>query len=180
MEREPALRFSVSYTTRNPRPAEIDGKDYHFVSAQRFLEMVAQREFLEHASVYDQRYGTAAATVEEALAAGDRLLLEIDWQGARQVRESLPEAPSIFILPPSLRALEDRLRQRSTDSDAAIRRRLQDSVRDLSHFNEFDYAVVNDRFDQAVAELQAIIGGRGEALRAQRPEILRLTDELLR
>jgi guanylate kinase len=180
MEREPALSFSVSYTTREPRPTEIDGKDYHFVSAERFLDMVAQREFLEHACVFDHRYGTAAATVEGALAAGDRLLLEIDWQGARQVRERLPEARSIFILPPSRRALEDRLRQRSTDSDAVIRRRLQDSVRDLSHFSEFDYVVVNYRFDHALAELQAIIAGHGETLRAQRPEILRLADELLR
>jgi len=180
MERVPALRFSVSYTTRQPRPTEIDGKDYHFVSAQRFMEMVAQGEFLEHAGVYDHRYGTAAATVEQALAAGERLLLEIDWQGAQQVRERLPEAPSIFILPPSRRALEDRLRQRSTDSEDVIKRRLKDSVRDLSHFSEFDYVVVNDRFDQAVAELEDIIEGRGDALRSQRPEILRLADRLLR
>jgi len=180
MERDPGLTFSVSYTTRKPRPNETDGKDYHFVSAERFLEMVAQHEFLEHASVFDHRYGTAAATVESALAAGERLILEIDWQGASQVRERLKEAQSIFILPPSRRALEDRLRQRSTDSDDVIRRRLKDSVRDLTHWSEFDYAVVNDRFDGAVAELQAIIGGRGENLRTQRPEIVQLAGELLR
>jgi guanylate kinase len=180
MAREPGFRFSVSYTTRPPRPTEREGKDYHFVSHERFLEMIDNGEFLEHAVVFDHRYGTATATLESALQSGERLILEIDWQGAAQVRARLPEAQSIFILPPSRRALEDRLRQRSTDSDAVIRRRLQDSVRDLAHWTDFDYVVVNDQFDQAVTELQAIIAGRGEELRAGRPAIARLAQELLR
>jgi guanylate kinase len=179
MERDPGLRFSVSYTTRPPRATEVEGRDYHFVDAGRFAEMVARDEFLEHARVFDNAYGTALATVQQALERGERLLLEIDWQGARQVRQRLPEAVSIFILPPSRASLEDRLRQRSTDSDDIIRRRLRDSVHDLSHWDEFDYVVVNDRFDQALGELQAIVAGRGEAWRRDRPEVARLTTELL-
>jgi guanylate kinase len=179
MARDPAIRFSVSYTTRTPRPNEVDGRDYHFVKAERFLEMVARGEFLEHAQVFDNHYGTAMQTVREALERGERLLLEIDWQGARQVRERLPAAASIFILPPSRPSLELRLRQRSTDSEAVIRRRLQDSVRDLSHWAEFDYVVVNDRFEAALGDLHAVVTGQGEHLRAERPEIKELAAELL-
>src|SRR5450631_3435943 len=133
MEGDPALQFSVSYTTRAPRPTEVDGRDYHFVDADRFARMVAAGEFLEHAQVFDHCYGTALATVKSALAQGMRLLLEIDWQGARQVRSKLPEAQTIFILPPSRASLEQRLHARSTDSAAVIARRLQDSVGDLAH-----------------------------------------------
>ncbi len=179
MEREAQLRFSVSYTTRAPRPNEREGVDYHFVSPADFERMVAGGEFLEHARVFDNYYGTALATVQGNLATGQQLLLEIDWQGARQVRERLPAAASIFILPPSRPSLEQRLRQRSTDSDAVIRRRLQDSVRDLSHWAEFDYVVVNDRFEEALAELHAIVSGQGEHLRAERPEIKELAAALL-
>lgn len=179
MARDPAIRFSVSYTTRTPRPNEVDGRDYHFVKAERFLEMVARGEFLEHAQVFDNHYGTAMQTVREALERGERLLLEIDWQGARQVKERLPEATGIFILPPSRQALAERLRQRSTDSEEIIARRLQDSVGDLAHWVEFDYAVVNDRFEQALADLSLIVSGRGAALGADRPEIAALTTALL-
>ncbi len=179
MAREAQLRFSVSYTTRAPRPNEGEGVDYHFVSPAEFERMVAGGEFLEHARVYDNHYGTALATVQRNLATGQQLVLEIDWQGARQVRERLPAAASIFILPPSLPSLEQRLRQRSTDSEPVIRRRLQDSVRDLSHWAEFDYVVVNDQFDEALADLHAIVSGQGERLRADRPEIRKLADELL-
>jgi guanylate kinase len=179
MEREAQLRFSVSYTTRAPRPNEREGVDYHFVSVAEFERMVAAGEFLEHARVFDNYYGTALATVQRNLETGQQLLLEIDWQGARQVRERLPAAASIFILPPSRPSLEQRLRQRSTDSDAVIRRRLQDSVRDLSHWAEFDYVVVNDRFEVALADLHAIVSGQGEHLRAGRSEIRELTAELL-
>jgi len=179
MEREAQLRFSVSYTTRAPRPNEREGVDYHFVSPADFERMVAAGEFLEHARVFDNYYGTALATVQGNLATGQQLLLEIDWQGARQVRERLPAATSIFILPPSRPSLELRLRQRSTDSEAVIRRRLQDSVRDLSHWAEFDYVVVNDRFEAALADLHAIVSGQGEHLRAGRPEIKELAAELL-
>ncbi len=179
MERESQLRFSVSYTTRAARPNEREGVDYHFVSTAEFERMVAAGEFLEHARVFDNYYGTTLATVRRNLATGQQLLLEIDWQGAQQVRGRLPEAASIFILPPSRPSLEQRLRQRSTDSDAVIRRRLQDSVRDLSHWAEFDYVVVNDQFETALDDLHAIVSGRGEPLRADRPAIRSLTAELL-
>lgn len=179
MEREPRLRFSVSYTTRAPRPNEVDGRDYHFVSPERFQAMVAAHEFLEHARVFDNYYGTGLAAVNAALERGEQLLLEIDWQGARQVRARLPEAHSIFILPPSRPALEERLRLRRTDSDEVIARRLRDSVTDLAHWNEFDQIVINDRFEKALADLQDIVTGRGGDLAAGRPEVARLAAELL-
>ena len=180
MEGDPGLQFSVSYTTRAPRAAEVDGQDYHFVSAQRFARMVAAGEFLEHARVFDHSYGTALATLRTALEQGTRLLLEIDWQGAGQVRAMLPEAETIFILPPSRASLEQRLKARSTDSEAVIRRRLKDSVGDLAHWNEFDYVVVNDRFDDALAGLRAIVTGVGEALRSDRPAVAQLAAKLLK
>jgi guanylate kinase len=179
MEREPRIRFSVSYTTRKPRPNEIAGRDYHFVSMERFTEMVAQGEFLEHAQVFDNCYGTGVRAVEEALANGEQLLLEIDWQGARQVRSRLPEACSIFILPPTRTALEQRLKGRSTDSDTVIQRRLKDAAEDLTHWAEFDYVVINDRFEKALEDLQAIVEDRGSRLAAQRPEVARFAAGLL-
>jgi guanylate kinase len=179
MEREPRIQFSVSYTTRNPRPNEVRGRDYHFVSVERFNEMVEKQEFLEHAKVFDNCYGTAVHTVQEALANGEQLLLEIDWQGARQVRARLPEACTIFILPPSRRALEERLKGRSTDSDEVIQRRLRDAADDLGHWNEFNYVVVNDLFDRALADLQAIVEDRGAHLAAARPEVARLAAGLV-
>jgi guanylate kinase len=178
MEREPRIQFSVSYTTRKPRPNEIPGRDYHFVSAERFQEMIANREFLEHARVFDNCYGTGVRTVQEALSNGEELLLEIDWQGARQVRARLPEACSIFILPPSRHALEQRLKGRSTDSDEVIQRRLRDAAEDLGHWNEFDYVVINDRFEQAIEDLRAIVENRGGHLVAQRPEVVHLAARL--
>ena len=179
MAREPEMRFSVSYTTRQPRPNEVDGRDYHFVTQTRFREMVERQEFLEHAQVFDHYYGTGLEAVQTALAQGQLLLLEIDWQGARQVRARLPAAHSIFILPPTRRALEERLKARSTDSGAVIERRLRDAAEDLTHWTEFDYVVVNDRFDQALADLQAIVRDHGEALRGTRPQVARLAVELL-
>ena len=179
LEREPRVRFSVSYTTRTPRPTEVPGRDYHFVDMKRFEEMIAQGEFLEHAQVFDNYYGTGARTVEEALSMGEQLLLEIDWQGARQVRARLPEARSIFILPPSRASLEQRLNARSTDSEAVIQRRLRDAAEDLAHWNEFDYVVINDRFEQALEDLQAIIEDRGAHLLARRPQVQRFAAELL-
>src|SRR5258707_9850389 len=179
MEIEPRIRFSVSYTTRKPRPNEIPGRDYHFVSAERFREMIANDEFLEHARVFDNCYGTGVRTVQEALLNGEELLLEIDWQGARQVRARIPEACSIFILPPSRHALELRLKGRSTDSDQVIQRRLRDAAEDLGHWSEFDYVVINDRFEQAIEDLQAIVENRGSHLVAQRPEAVHLAARLL-
>jgi guanylate kinase len=179
MEREPRIQFSVSYTTRKPRPNEIAGRDYHFVSMERFQEMLANGEFLEHAQVFDNYYGTGVYTVQEALANGEQLLLEIDWQGARQVRTRLPAAVSIFILPPSKLALEQRLRARSTDSDQVIERRLRDAANDLGHWNEFDFVVVNDKFEQALEDLQAIVENRGGHLNATRPEVAQFAAKLV-
>jgi guanylate kinase len=179
MEREPRIQFSVSYTTRRPRPNEIPGRDYHFVSQERFQEMIANAEFLEHAQVFDNCYGTGVRTVQEALSNGEQLLLEIDWQGARQVRARIPQAVSIFILPPSRAALEQRLKSRSTDSDQVIARRLRDAAEDLDHWREFDYVVINDQFEQAIEDLQAIVDNRGGRLRAARPEVVQLAARLV-
>ena len=173
----PALAVSVSHTTRTPRPHEVDGRDYHFVSRPYFDRLVAAGAFLEHASVFDNQYGTGREQVLAQLDAGRSVLLEIDWQGARQVRSSFPECVSIFILPPSRAALEERLRSRRTDSDAVIARRLADAATDMSHCPEFDYAVVNDRFETAVAELLKLVDGgqpARAALAANRPEIKKL------
>jgi guanylate kinase len=179
MAREPRLRFSVSYTTRQPRPNEVDGRDYHFVTQSRFEDMIAGNEFLEHARVFDNYYGTGLAAVQTALDEGELLLLEIDWQGARQVRARLPAARSIFILPPTRRALEDRLKGRSTDSAEVIARRLQDAAHDITHWTEFDYVVINDQFDQALADLHEIVQERGASLSATRPEVARFAAGLL-
>jgi guanylate kinase len=178
MEREPAIQFSVSYTTRKPRPNEVPGRDYHFVSHERFAKMIAEGEFLEHAKVFDNCYGTAARTVQEALLNGEQLLLEIDWQGARQVRARLPEACSIFILPPSRGALEQRLKGRSTDSDSVIERRLRDAAHDMAHWNEFDFVVVNDDFERAILDLQDIVHDRGARLQSNNPNVARFAAAL--
>jgi guanylate kinase len=179
MEREPRIQFSVSYTTRRPRPNEVPGRDYHFVSQERFQEMIANDQFLEHAQVFDNCYGTGVRTVQEALSNGEQLLLEIDWQGARQVRSRIPQAVSIFILPPSRAALEQRLKARSTDSDQVIQRRLRDAAEDLDHWREFDYVVINDQFEQAIEDLQAIVENRGSRLQAARPEVVQLASRLV-
>jgi guanylate kinase len=175
----PGLAVSVSHTTRTPRAHEVDGRDYHFITQKRFAELVVGGAFLEHAQVFDNHYGTGREQVEAKLAGGHDVLLEIDWQGARQVRQASPACTSIFILPPSRPSLEQRLRARGTDSDTVIARRLADAAADMSHCREFDYIVVNDRFEQAVADLLAIIDGRGGKLRADRPEIGRLLPALV-
>lgn len=179
MEREPRMRFSVSYTTRHPRPNEVDGRDYHFVTPARFQEKIERNEFLEYAQVFDNYYGTGLSEVQADLNSGQLLLLEIDWQGARQVRDRLPAARSIFILPPTRRALEERLRARSTDSEAVIQRRLRDAEQDMGHWTEFDYVVVNDRFADALEALVAIINENGDAFAATRPEVARFAAGLL-
>jgi guanylate kinase len=167
----PELVVSVSHTTREPRPNELDGREYHFVTKDAFTALVASGAFLEHASVFDNFYGTGREQVRAQLAAGRNMLLEIDWQGARQVRAALPECVSIFILPPSRPELEKRLRSRGTDSDAVIARRLADAATDMSHAPEADFVVVNDRFEAALAALGAIIDGQGAAFEAGRPAI---------
>ncbi|HEY4127318.1 MAG TPA: guanylate kinase [Gammaproteobacteria bacterium] len=175
----PNIKFSISYTTRPQRPTEKDGHDYHFVDKAGFERMVKAGQFLEHAQVFDNYYGTARATVETELAAGRDVLLEIDWQGAAQVCKLMPEAVSVFILPPSRAELERRLRTRGTDSDEVIARRLRDAVGDMSHWCEFDYVVVNDDFERAVADLAAIAAGRGQPSRADRPALKPVISALL-
>ena len=159
MERVPALRFSISYTTRARRPTEEHGRDYFFVGKDEFARMVGAGEFLEHATVFDNSYGTARRQVEHSLADGQDLILEIDWQGAQQVRRALPECVSIFILPPSRAELERRLRGRGTDAEEVIQRRLRDAASDMTHWREFDHVVVNDDFGRALGELEAIVTG---------------------
>jgi guanylate kinase len=178
MEREPKLRFSISYTTRTRRPNELDGRDYFFVTQEEFAAMVVRGEFLEHARVFDNSYGTALAQVQASLEAGQDLILEIDWQGARQVRAALPECATIFILPPSRVELERRLRGRGTDAEDVIQRRLRDAASDMTHWAEFDYVVVNDDFERALGELQAIAQGRGEASRRDRDGLAALASGL--
>ena len=155
-ERRPALQFSVSYTTRPPRPGEIDGVHYHFVTRDTFERMVAAGDFFEHALVHGDYKGTARQSVEPQLAAGKDVLLEIDWQGARQVRAKIPEAVSVFILPPSREALETRMRNRGQDSEAVIAQRLAAAREEMSHAPEFDYWIVNEHFDTAANELRSI------------------------
>jgi guanylate kinase len=179
IERVPSLRFSISYTTRKPRPNEQHGRDYFFVDHAGFERMVAAGEFLEHARVFDNYYGTSKPQVESMLADGENVLLEIDWQGAQQIRRALPECKSIFILPPSREALEQRLRGRNTDNEAVIARRLRDSIADMSHWNEFEYVVVNDDFKRATDDLESIVAGRGEALLRDRSELQTLIRRLL-
>lgn len=179
LERVPELHVSVSNTTRQRRPTEAHGREYYFVSVPEFQDLVKRGEFLEHARVFDNYYGTGRRPVEAQLGKGHNVVLEIDWQGAQQVREALPACSTIFILPPSRRALEERLRKRATDSDEVIERRLRDAVGDMSHSREFDYVVVNDDFEQAVGNLTRIVKGEGEDLRAGRPQLQRLLAELL-
>jgi guanylate kinase len=179
MERVPELAFSVSHTTRTMRPNEVEGRDYHFVDRARFERMIAADEFLEHANVFGNLYGTSRAEVARALAAGRDLLVEIDWQGAQQLRARLPEAIDVFILPPSRAALEERLRGRGTDSAAVIARRLGESVTELSHWREFRYVVINDRFAQALADLESIVQGDGAHLERERPGLAEFVARLL-
>ena len=156
LKTDPAIRLSVSYTTRAPRPGETDGRDYHFVDRQRFELMLAEGEFLEHAEVYGNFYGTSKGSITRDLNAGHDILLEIDWQGAAQVKHHFPESTSIFILPPSFNALRTRLKGREQDSDEVIERRLAAAAHDVAHADAFDYIMVNDDFDHALLDLVAI------------------------
>ncbi len=157
LARDPGLRLSVSYTSRPARPAEVQGRDYHFIDAAEFEAMVAAGDFFEYARVHGDWKGTARQAVAPLLAEGRDVLLEIDWQGARQVRAKVPEAISVFILPPSKAALEERMRKRGQDSEAVIRRRLAAAREEMRHYDEFDYVVINDVFDTAVDEICCIL-----------------------
>jgi guanylate kinase len=171
------VSLSVSYTTRAPRPGEADGREYHFVDAPAFAAMLERGEFLESAEVHGHRYGTSQKVIEQARAAGRDLVLEIDWQGAEQVRLLHPDAIGVFILPPSMAELERRLRARAQDADDVIRRRLQNAAEEMTHAVEFKYAIINKDFEEALRDLQAIVRAERAATArrlAQHPEIFRL------
>lgn len=160
-EQLPDVAFSVSHTTRTPRPGEQHGVHYYFVTPQQFDEMVAADRFLEHAQVFGNSYGTSRAVTENLLRQGKTVIFDIDWQGARAIKEKMPEAVSIFILPPSRAALLERLTGRGQDSPEVIEKRMRAAVSEMSHYKEFDHVVVNDDFDAALADLKAIIQGIG-------------------
>ncbi|MEO8223226.1 MAG: guanylate kinase [Gammaproteobacteria bacterium] len=171
LAREPGVRFSISYTTRPPRSGEVDGKDYCFVDAARFRQMVAEGAFLEHAEVFGNSYGTSRAQVEALRADGHAVLLELDWQGARQIRANAPDCRTVFILPPSVAELERRLRSRATDSEDVIRRRLGQALDDMAHWAEFGYVLVNEQLDDAVNGLMGILRGESTRLAATDPAV---------
>jgi guanylate kinase len=157
LEREPAIRLSVSYTTRAPRPGEVEGIDYHFVMEQQFTALKDAGEFLEHAHVHGNWYATSASWLKAQLASGQDVLLEIDWQGARQVRKLVPDSVQIFILPPSLESLRQRLVRRGQDDEATIARRLKTAREEMKHAPDFDYVIINQDFASAVEDLAAIV-----------------------
>ena len=177
--RHPHFRFSISYTTRQPRKTEVHGRDYFFVEKAEFEKLKADGELLESAQVFDNFYGTGRSQVEAYLADGHDVILEIDWQGARQVRESMPECVSIFILPPSRAELERRLRGRQTDSGEVIDRRLRDALSDMSHWEEFDYCIINDNLDQAVGELESVFAGNGAQNHRDHPALRARIEKIL-
>lgn len=179
MAANPELRFSISYTTRPPRKTETDGADYFFVSPDAFQTMVEAGDFLEYAEVFDHAYGTSKSQVESLLNAGHNVILEIDWQGAQQVRDHMPDCRSVFILPPSVGELKRRLTSRGTDTAEIIERRFRDAVADMSHWREFDYAVINAELAAATAELNAIVRGDGETSATTAPELANRIDAIL-
>ena len=179
VQKHPELRFSISYTTRPQRRNEAHGVDYMFVDKEAFEALRARGEMLESATVFDNLYGTSREQVEKHLADGHSVILEIDWQGARQVRESMPECVTIFILPPSHDELVRRLRSRGTDSDEVIERRLRDALSDMAHWDEFDYVVINDDLDTAVADLEAILANNGAALATSNDSLRRAIEGIL-
>lgn len=178
-KRNPELRFSISYTTRKQRRTEVDGRDYIFVDKQEFDRLRAEGALLESAEVFDNFYGTSREQVEQHLAAGHPVILEIDWQGARQVRDAKPDCITVFILPPSRAELERRLRRRGTDSDEVIARRLRDALSDMAHWDEFDYVIFNDDLDAAVTDLEDVLAGRGTNSATTNPAVREAANALL-
>ncbi len=172
---EPGIDLSVSFTTRAPRVGEVDGKNYHFIDRQRFETMIASGDFVEHAEVYGNYYGTSASWLQERLADGRDILLEIDWQGAEQVRQVFPDAVSVFIMPPSMEELERRLRGRATDSEEVIAGRLAEARSEIDKVGNYDYIVVNDNFERACADLISVVRSqrlKGSAQRVRHAEKL--------
>jgi len=175
----PGLVVSVSHTTRAMRPGEEEGVHYHFIDIPTFQQMVEQNQFLEHAQVFDNFYGTSQVAIEHQLAGGLDVILEIDWQGARQVRHRIPGTVSVFILPPSRAELERRLSGRGTDSAEIVARRMRDAVSEMEHFDEYDFLVINDDFPLALADLQSIISSERLRLARQHQAHAELLGELL-
>ena len=165
LENSKNLAVSVSHTTRKPRKGEIDGENYHFVSNETFEQMISNNDFLEYAEVFGNMYGTAKANIYEKLDSNINIILEIDWQGARQVRQNMPEVISIFILPPSKNVLLERLTTRGQDDKATISERMENSEKEMSHYNEFGYLIINDQFDSALNNLKAIIDDFGNNIK---------------
>ncbi|WP_163831235.1 guanylate kinase [Spartinivicinus ruber] len=179
VEKTKDICVSVSHTTRSQRPGEQEGVNYHFVSVEQFQQMLTQSAFLESANVFGNYYGTSQQWVGQQLASGVDVILEIDWQGAHQVREQLPEAQSIFIVPPSQTALKERLEKRGQDDQGVISKRMAAAVDEMTHFVEYDYLVVNDDFDQALQQLQAIVLASRQQLTKQQVRHQQLLIELL-
>ncbi|WP_312595017.1 guanylate kinase [Stutzerimonas nitrititolerans] len=179
LDAQPQVRVSVSHTTRGIRPGEVDGVNYHFVSREEFLERLERDEFLEHAEVFGNLYGTSQRWLEQTLDEGYDLILEIDWQGAQQVRRLMPQAKSIFILPPTQEALRQRLNNRGQDSDEIIEKRMREAVSEMSHYVEYDYLVINDDFAHALIDLQSIFRANQLKQQAQQQRHARLLNELL-
>ncbi|AEA82434.1 guanylate kinase [Stutzerimonas stutzeri] len=179
VDAQPQVRVSVSHTTRAMRPGEVDGVNYHFVSRDEFLARLERNEFLEHAEVFGNLYGTSQRWLEQTLAEGYDLILEIDWQGAQQVRRLMPQAKSIFILPPTQEALRQRLNNRGQDSDEIIEKRMREAVSEMSHYVEYDYLVINDDFAHALIDLQSIFRANQLKQQAQQQRHARLLSELL-
>ena len=179
VDAQPQVRVSVSHTTRAMRPGEVDGVNYHFVSREEFLARLERNEFLEHAEVFGNLYGTSQSWLEQTLAEGYDLILEIDWQGAQQVRRLMPQAKSIFILPPTQEALRQRLNNRGQDSDEIIEKRMREAVSEMSHYVEYDYLVINDDFAHALIDLQSIFRANQLKQQAQQQRHARLLSELL-
>jgi len=179
VDAQPQVRVSVSHTTRAMRPGEVDGVNYHFVSREEFLARLERNEFLEHAEVFGNLYGTSQRWLEQTLAEGYDLILEIDWQGAQQVRRLMPQAKSIFILPPTQEALRQRLNNRGQDSDEIIEKRMREAVSEMSHYVEYDYLVINDDFAHALIDLQSIFRANQLKQPAQQQRHARLLSELL-
>ncbi|AKN25449.1 guanylate kinase [Stutzerimonas stutzeri] len=179
VDAQPQVRVSVSHTTRAMRPGEVDGVNYHFVSREEFLARLERNEFLEHAEVFGNLYGTSQRWLEQTLAEGYDLILEIDWQGAQQVRRLMPQAKSIFILPPTQEALRQRLNNRGQDSDEIIEKRMREAVSEMSHYVEYDYLVINDDFAHALIDLQSIFRANQLKQQAQQQRHARLLSELL-
>jgi len=171
IDSEPSLATSVSHTTRAPRPGEENGVHYHFVDPETFRQMVANDEFLEHATVFDNSYGTSQQAVQSLLDQDKNVILDIDWQGARAIKQKMANVKTVFILPPSREELEKRLQGRGQDPDEIIARRMRDAVSEMQHYDEFDYVVVNDDFELALADLRAILAGHPEKCRPLKVDI---------